>query len=227
MECCAMNRTETRDLARFLISDQAGTIIEDPSFNRLIDIAIQKVVGEIRQLDQDALLKTAPLNTSSSVREYPFTNLASDIDRVRMIEKVQSPKYPKLHRLDWLKHKLAFETTGEPSHYTTINSKILLLKVPNAIFVYTVYYDPMVVPITKDTDPIPLIPAKFHDLVSIWSAVMARGAIASYSKLMENTAYLTEMLAERQHDLVVDMAGTRSEEVEVTPGVLGGEASAR
>lgn len=219
-----MNRGEVRALARFFINDQAGTIVSDPDFNALLAVAVEKVVTEIRTLDEDYLLKTAPLNTTSNTRDYPFSTIASDVDRIRMIEKVQSPSYPKLTKMDWLKHKHEFTATGEPKYWTVINGKVVLLKVPNNVYNYTAYYDPIVIQPAKDTDPIPLIPAKFHDLVAIWAAVMARGALSGYSKRLEETSHVVDLLGERKRDLAMDLSGARSEEVEVRPGVLGKEA---
>lgn len=218
-----MNRGEVRDYVQFLIDDKDGAIISSSDINTLINISIDKVAGHIRKLKSDYFVKTGVLPTVSNTRSYLFTAITTDVDKVRMIEKNTSPAYMKLHRLDWLKHKLESSATGEPEHYYIINNTIYFLPVPNAVYSYTVYYEQAVTYPTGDTTTIPLIPVKYHDVVGINAALLAKQHVSHYQKQAANMDYIMALMADRIKDMTEDMAGNRNEDVELATGVLGDE----
>ena len=220
-----MNRGECRDYARFLIDDKGGNLIIDSDLNILLNVGIDKVCGEIRKLKEDYFIKVGSLSTANNTRDYAFSLVGTDVDKVRMIEKNTSPlpSYPKLHRIDWMKHKFEFSATAEPDKFYIINSKIYVLPVPDAVYAYNVYYEQTITYPTADATAIPLIPVRYHDMIGIYAALVAKQHIAHYQKQAANMEFIIAMLADRKADLREDLQGNRSEDVEIMAGVLGEE----
>ena len=220
-----MNRGECRDYARFLIDDKGGNLIIDSDLNILLNVGIDKVCGEIRKLKEDYFIKVGSLSTANNTRDYIFSLVGADVDKVRMIEKNTSPlpSYPKLHRIDWMKHKFEFSATAEPDKFYIINSKIYVLPVPDAVYAYNVYYEQTITYPTADATAIPLIPVRYHDMIGIYAALIAKQHIAHYQKQAANMEFIIAMLADRKADLREDLQGNRSEDVEIMAGVLGEE----
>ena len=218
-----MNRGECRDYTRFLLDDKSATLIADSDLNVLLNVGIDKVFGEIRKLKEDYFIKVGSLSTANNTRDYAFSLVGADVDKVRMIEKNSSPSYSKLRRIDWMKHKFEFSTTAEPDNFYIINGKIYTLPVPNAVYAYNVYYEQTITYPTADATAIPLIPVRYHDMIGIYAALVAKQHIAHYQKQAANMEFVIAMLADRKADLKEDLQGNRSEDVEIMAGVLGEE----
>ena len=218
-----MNRGEARDYTRFLLDDKSATLIADSDLNILINIGIDKVCGEIRKLKEDYFVKVGSLSTANNIRDYNFTSIGSDVDKVRMVEKNSSPTYPKLRRIDWLKHKFEYTATAEPENFYIINQKLYCLPVPNAVYTYNIYYEQAITYPVNDATAIPLIPTRYHDMVGLYAALVSKQHISHYQKQAANMEYIIAMLTDRRADLKADLEGNRSEDVEILAGVLGDE----
>jgi hypothetical protein len=220
-----MNRGEARQFARFLLDDKTANLIGDPDLNVMLDMAVYKTVGLIRRLKDEYFAKSAMLATVSGTRAYAFTAVASDVHRIRFIEKNSSPKYARLERVDWLTHKLEFDATGEPGYYAELNKTIYLLAVPNAVLNYTVFYDQTITLPTSDANEIPVIPVEYHDLVAIWAAMLAAQGLAQYLKVGAGViGIIGDLLSARQNDLSLELTGKRWDDVEVSAGTVGSDA---
>ena len=218
-----MNRGEVRDYARFLIDDISGTIIPDSNLNILINTGIDKICGEIRKLKEDYFVKTGTLSTVNNTRDYAFTAIGTDVDKIRMIEKNTSPTYPKLRRIDWLKHKFEYAATAEPENFYIINQRVYCLPVPNAVYTYNIYYEQAITYPVNDATTIPLIPARYHDMVGLYAALVSKQHISHYEKQAANMEFIIAMIADRKADLKADLEGKRIEDVEILAGALGDE----
>lgn len=220
-----MNRGEARQFARFLLDDKAASLIGDPDLNIMLDQAVYKTVGQIRRVKDEYFVKSAPLTTVANTRGYAFTAVAADVHRVRFIEKNSAPKYARLERVDWLTHKLEFDATGEPGYYAELNKTIYLLKVPDAIYPYTVFYDQTITLPTSEATEIPVIPVEYHDLVAIWAALLAAQSLAQYGKAGAGViGIIGDLVSARQNDLSLELTGKRWDDVEVSAGTVGSDA---
>lgn len=221
-----MNRGEVRDFARFLLDDKPGTLISDGDLNVLIGIGIDKVAGEVRKLKEDYFVKSSTFSTANGTRIYDFSVIATDLDQVRFIEDESAP-YARLRRLDWMKHKFEFSTDQKPRFFYVINRRLYLGPVPDGAYGFQVYYDQAISYPASDSDAIPLIPAKFHDMVGIWAALIAKQHLNHYEKQAAGLQIVAEMLNERKADMAFELTGNRTDEVEIMAGLLGKEASRR
>lgn len=209
-----------------MLDDKPGTLISDGDLNVLINVGIDKVAGEVRRLREDYFVQTATLSTTPGTRVYAFSTVAQDLDKVRLIESDSAP-YNKLRRLDWMKHKFEFTANQAPRFFYIINQNLYLGPVPDAVYGYKLYYDQAVSYPASDATAVPLIPMKFHDMVGIWAALIAKQHLNHYEKQATGPQMIAEMLNERKSDMAFELSGNRTEEVEVMAGLLGKEAPAR
>ncbi len=221
-----MMRGEVRDFCRFLVDDKPGTLISDGDLNVLINMGIDKVAGEVRRLREDYFVQTATLSTTPGTRVYAFSSVAEALDKVRFIE-IDGAPYNKLRRLDWMKHKFEFSANQEPRFFYIIQKNIYLGPVPDGVYAYKLYYDQAVSYPVTDATELPLIPEKFHDMVGIWAALIAKQHLNHYEKQATGMQIIAEMLKERKSDMAFELSGNRTEEVEIVAGTLGREARTR
>lgn len=223
-----MNRGDVRLLTRLLLDDLNSSIVSDPALNMMIECGIYKVAGMIRRLRDDYFVSAHDFTCSGGLGRYSLATIAPAAagERVRMIEENLTPTYPRLIRVDWLTHKLQHQERRRPKHYAELNGRISLIPVPDTAYPYTVYCEQAIVLPANDSAPIPLIPAPYHDLVSIWAGIMATRSLAHYQSLSAVSDLLASMWKERANDVSMELAGKRWDDVEVAPGAVGADTKA-
>lgn len=211
-----MNRGDIRSLVRIWLNERSPGFWLDADLNTLISIANQKVNSLISSLKEDFFTASATFSTVGGQKSYIFP---TDLRFLRRIEHTNALDITDVERLDELpfpdseQHQdWQWVSQSKPKRYRIVGNHFELWPIPDDIYTMRIYYDQLQVALALDPD-IPLSPGDFHDMVAVWTVILA------LPKGSEDSLEYKAIWADRKNDLILTM-GQRSASTPVVSGYL-------
>lgn len=202
-----MNRGQVRSLVRIWLNEPTEGFWTDSELNVLINIADKVLNTLIRSLKSDYFTTPKTFTTTANSKSYAWpTDFAGLLRLEHYSTSNPSKDIEEITILEWPHTQVSgewlYNDTGKPKKYIPFGDHYDLWPIPDAAYPIRIYFDQIKADFTQDTD-IPSSPAEYHDMIAIWTVILA------LPKNHEDPGEFINLWRKREADLTTDLRGRK------------------